>query len=175
MNFQTPLAQILVDMRRKNINETIKAKYPKDLHTYIKENNVELVYDIIKEYNWNFFQRAFKGCEFEIKWTRHNSTAIYKKSEIKPTSLLMLSKQTFKHELTNKELFGVTCVNNLYALQVIIEHQLIHSLIFMKLNYKPILYPTHKIVPTFTYHNDMFQILSKNIFQHKNFKKSLRF
>ena len=54
MNFKTPLAQILVDMRRKNINETIKAKYPKDLHTYIKENNVELVYDIIKEYNWNF-------------------------------------------------------------------------------------------------------------------------
>lgn len=175
MSFDTPLAKILVDMRRKNINNKIKKKYPKNIYKYVKDNNVDIIYDIIKEYNWNFFQRKFRDCVFEIKWTMHKSSAIYKKSEINPTSVLLISGNLFKHDHTNNVIFGVLCLNNLYALQVIIEHQLIHSLIFMKLKYNEIVYPTHKIIPSFTYHNDMFEKLSKNIFQHNNIKKSLRF
>lgn len=175
MNFDIPVSKILIDMRRKNINSKIKKKYSKDVFYYVQTNNVEIIYDIIKEYNWNFFQRAFKNCIFEIKWSKHNHTAIYKKSERAPTSVLLISGNMFRKNLQNKELFGVLCINNLYALQVVIEHQLIHSLIFMKLKYNETFHPTHKIVPNCSYHNTLFVNLSKNIFHHINIKKSLRF
>jgi hypothetical protein len=162
--------------KRKIIYNTIKEIYK--IGAGLKYLvNPDLLQDIIMMYNTFFFQNGFSKIKININWSSLLTPAggihVPMKKECCELTII-LSTNTFQKLTTNNpSTCGVMCNDILECLLIVIEHELIHGIIFVHAYEKFTDTSVHAMFGGNNKHNQWFMELANKLFGHIRYKHRL--